>query len=87
MRRALEEARSEVEVISAQLQEAYPDSNRNKALQLDELRNAMVEDYRSTILILVGAIMLVLLIAFPWMMNILKDFTLSLMTNINYFIR
>jgi putative ABC transport system permease protein len=59
----LEEARAEVDVISVQLQEAYPDSNRRKALQLDGLQTAMVEGYRQSILILVGSIVLVLLIA------------------------
>jgi putative ABC transport system permease protein len=60
---SLEAAQSEVDVISAQLEEAYPDSNRDKALQLDNLHGAMVEGYRESILLLVGAIVLVLLIA------------------------
>ena len=60
---SLETARSEVEVISAQLQEAYPESNRNKALQIDDLQGAMVEGYQQSLYILVGAIFLVLLIA------------------------
>jgi putative ABC transport system permease protein len=59
----LQEARTEVDVISAQLQEAYPDSNRNKALQLDALHAAMVEGYRQSLYLLVGSIVLVLLIA------------------------
>lgn len=33
------------------------------------------------------AIMLVVLLAFPWMITIMKDFTVSLFTNINYYIR
>jgi putative ABC transport system permease protein len=60
---SLEAAQAEVEVISTQLQDAYPDSNRGKALQLDDLHGAMVEGYRQSILILVGAIVFVLLIA------------------------
>ena len=59
----LEAARSEIDVISAQLEEAYPESNQTKALQLDGLREAMVEGYRPSLLILIGAIVLVLLIA------------------------
>jgi putative ABC transport system permease protein len=59
----LEAARSEIDVISTQLQEAYPDSNRDKALQIDGLQEAMVEGYRQSLLILVGAIVLVLFIA------------------------
>jgi len=60
---SLDAARSEIDVISAQLEEAYPDSNRRKALQLDHLDAAMVEGYRPSLLILAGAIILVLLIA------------------------
>jgi putative ABC transport system permease protein len=58
-----EGARSEVEVISAQLEEAYPESNQNKALQLDGLQDAMVEGYRPSLMILLASIVLVLLIA------------------------
>ena len=60
---SLDAARSEIDVISAQLEEAYPESNQTKALQLDGLREAMVEGYRPSLLILIGAIVLVLLIA------------------------
>ncbi len=60
---SLEAARSEIDVISAQLEAAYPESNRNKALQLDHLHTAMVEGYRQSLLVLSGAIVLVLLIA------------------------
>jgi predicted permease len=59
----LEEAQAEFDVLSAQLAEAYPDSNRNKAMQLDGLHEALVEGYRRTLFILMGAIGLVLLIA------------------------
>jgi putative ABC transport system permease protein len=60
---SLETAQAEIDVISAQLEEAYPDSNRRKALQLDPLGAAMVEGYRQSLLLLTGAIVLVLLIA------------------------
>ncbi len=33
------------------------------------------------------AIMLVILLAFPWMISIMKDFTENLFNNINYYIR
>jgi len=59
----LESARSEVDVISRQLQEAYPETNQTKALQLDGLQNALVERYQPSLFVLVGAIVLVLLIA------------------------
>lgn len=32
-------------------------------------------------------VMLVLLFAFPWMMGLLKDFTIQIFTNINQYIR
>jgi putative ABC transport system permease protein len=60
---SLEAAQSEIDVISAQLEEAYPDSNRRKALRLDNLHTAMVEGYRQSLLVLAGAIVLVLLVA------------------------
>lgn len=60
---SLDGARVEVDVISSQLQAAYPDSNTNKALQLDHLHTALVERYRQSLFLLVGAIVLVLLIA------------------------
>jgi putative ABC transport system permease protein len=60
---SVEEAQAEMDVISAQLEEAFPDSNRDKALQIDGLHEALVEDYRQNLFILMGAIVLVLLIA------------------------
>ena len=33
------------------------------------------------------AIMLVILLAFPWMISVLRDYTVNLFTNINYYIR
>jgi len=68
---SLAAARSEIDVISAQLEEAYPDSNRNKALQLDSLHSAMVEGYSQSLLVLTGAIVLVLLIACGNVANLL----------------
>ena len=67
----LEAAKAEIEVISAQLQEAYPDSNENKALQLDLLHSALAEGYRQALLLLSGAIVLVLLIACGNVANLL----------------
>jgi putative ABC transport system permease protein len=67
----LDAARSEIAVISAQLEDAYPDSNRDKALQLDRLHGAMVEGYTQSLLLLAGAIVLVLLIACGNVANLL----------------
>ncbi len=68
---SLDAAQSEIDVISAQLEAAYADSNRNKALQLDGLRAAMVEGYRQSLLVLAGAIVCVLLIACGNVANLL----------------
>lgn len=33
------------------------------------------------------AVMLVILVAFPWMISVMRDFTLELFTNLNYYVR
>ena len=68
---SLDEARLEIDVISAQLEQAYPDSNKNKALQLDGLHDAMVEGYAPSLLVLAGAITFVLLVACGNVANLL----------------
>jgi predicted permease len=60
---ALEEAQSEVDVISAQLEAQYPDSNQGKALLLTPLAEAMMFGYRQSLVMLMAAVSLVLLIA------------------------
>jgi predicted permease len=58
----VQQAQSEVDVISARLEAEYPDSNANKALLLTELHEALVEGSRAGLLMLMGAVGLVLLI-------------------------
>ena len=58
----IEGAQADVDVISAQLEAQYPDSNTGKTLLLTDLREAVVENYRSSLLLLMGAVALVLLI-------------------------
>ncbi len=60
---SIERAQAEVDVISAQLEAQYPDSNTGKALLLTDMREAVVESYRSSLLLLMGAVAFVLLIA------------------------
>jgi putative ABC transport system permease protein len=60
---SIEEAQAEVDVISAQLEAEYPDSNRGKALLLTPLQGALVERYSQNLLLVMGAVALVLLIA------------------------
>ncbi len=60
---SIEQAQVEVDVISAQLEAEYPDSNRGKGLLLTPLQEALVEGYRQNLLLMMGAVALVLLIA------------------------
>ncbi len=59
----LDQAQVEVDLISARLEQAYPDTNRDKGLRLTPLQDALVEDYLTTLWALSGAVVLVLLIA------------------------
>lgn len=59
----MEGAQSQVDVISAQLQESYPETNAQKALLLEDLQDVLLEDYRLRLFVLTGAVGLVLLIA------------------------
>jgi putative ABC transport system permease protein len=59
----LEQAQSQVDVVALQLQQAYPESNEDKGLNVSGLQGALVEYYRPTLLMLMAAIALVLLIA------------------------
>jgi predicted permease len=59
----LRQAQNEVNLIAQRLAEAYPESNENKGLLLTELQEALLEDYRPSLLMLMGAVVLVLLIA------------------------
>lgn len=59
----VEEADAEVGVIMGRLAEEYPESNQDKGMRISDMQGAMVEGFRSTILMLMGAIVLVLLIA------------------------
>lgn len=57
------QAQAETDLVSARLARAYPQTNRNRGLLLTSLHEALVEDYRPTLLILTAAVALVLLIA------------------------
>jgi putative ABC transport system permease protein len=59
----LEQARSQVDVVAAQLEEAYPDSNTGKGLRVSILQDELVQFYRPMLLMLMAAVSLVLLIA------------------------
>lgn len=59
----LEQAQSQVDVVSAQLADAYPDSNKDKGLNVSGLQAVLVDEYDEMLLTLMAAIGLVLLIA------------------------
>ncbi|MGD8321729.1 MAG: ABC transporter permease [Gemmatimonadota bacterium] len=56
-------AQSDVDRISEALAEAYPDSNRNKGLNLTPLKQALSERYDTTLAVLMAAVAALLLIA------------------------
>ncbi len=60
---AVGQAQQQIDAISAQLQKEYPDSNRNKALLLTGLREALAEDDRPNLLVLMAAVAVLLLVA------------------------
>ncbi|MGH7193873.1 MAG: ABC transporter permease, partial [Candidatus Saccharimonadales bacterium] len=59
----LAEAQSEVDVIAAQLEKAYPDTNAKKALILTPLQSAVTEQYRPSLVLLCCGAAAILLIA------------------------
>jgi putative ABC transport system permease protein len=59
----LEQAQAQIDVISAQLAEGYPDTHENKGFRLTPLGEALGEGYRPALLVLMGATALLLLIA------------------------
>jgi len=59
----VEQAQAQVDVVSAQLQEAYPDSNTDKGLNVSPIQAVLVDQYDEMLLTLMAAIGLVLLIA------------------------
>ena len=57
------QAREELSVIGARLSQAYPAENRNHSPSIRSLREALVGDVRTPLLVLLGAVGFVLLIA------------------------
>jgi putative ABC transport system permease protein len=58
-----DQAQAEVDTISRQLEQQYPDTNEGKALLVTPLHDAMVENVRTSLLLLMAAVSLVLLLA------------------------
>lgn len=59
----VESARAELEAIASRLEEEYPESNTARGVRLLPLKDAVVREARTAVLVLVGAVGAVLLIA------------------------
>jgi len=68
---SLEQAQAQMTAIGARLEKQYPDSNRDKNVAVDRLRDRMVRDVRLTLYLLLGTVGLVLLIACANVANLL----------------
>ena len=67
----LEQARSDMETISQQLEAQYPDSNKNVRTLVTRAQDQLVQNVRPALLLLTGAVALVLLIACANVANLL----------------
>jgi putative ABC transport system permease protein len=67
----LEQAQNQFNVIAANLEAAYPDTNEDKGMLLLGLQEALVQDYRGSLWMLMAAVGLVLLVACGNVANLL----------------
>lgn len=68
---SLEQARTEMQEISRQLETEYPESNRNVRALVNRVQDQLVQNVRPALLMLTGAVVLVLLIACANVANLL----------------
>jgi putative ABC transport system permease protein len=68
---SIEQAQAQLNVICAQLEQQYPQSNKNKRTHLDSLHTELIEGVRTAFLVLYGAVGFLLLIACVNVSNLL----------------
>ena len=68
---SLEQAQAQMTAIGARLERQYPDSNTGKSVAVTRMRDAMVQNVKLTLYLLLGAVALVLLIACANVANLL----------------
>jgi putative ABC transport system permease protein len=61
--RSLDAARAELDGLARRLEQTYPESNKNRGVHLLTLKDAVVGEARTGVLVLLGAVIAVLLIA------------------------
>lgn len=67
----LEQARAQMLTIARDLERAYPDSNKGWSVHVDSLHSLMVDNERTSVLVLLGAVAFVLLIGCVNVANLL----------------
>jgi len=65
------EAQAQLTAIAGRLETQYPNSNQDKSMLAEQMRDMMVKDVRTTLYVLLGAVALVLLIACANVANLL----------------
>jgi predicted permease len=68
---SLEQAQAQMTSIGSRLERQYPESNKDESIAVTRMRDEMVTDVRTTLLLLLGAVGVLLLIACANMANLL----------------